>query len=213
MDSDQPDLARVAELRDRYDAHLLVDVAHDLGVLGKTGRGALEDGDLLSTPDLIVGSFSKVFASIGGFVAVRDVSLLRAIQGFSGSYTFSNYLIPPQIGAVSAAFDIAFSSEGQDRRRRVLSNVEMLRRLLAERGVATVGQPSAMAIALVGDEAHAREAYRTLLSSGVILNCIEFPAVRRGEARFRMQLTPNHEPESLTTVADAVASAVNLRPR
>lgn len=208
MDSDSPDLEEVVTLKDRFEAYLCVDIAHDFGVLGPTGRGALE-GELFKGVDAVVGSFSKTFASIGGFVSFRDVASLRAVQGFSGSYTFSNYLIPPQLGAVSSALDIAFSEEGQIRRAKVASNAAFLRQALIEHGIETTGRISPMVIVVVGDEMHARSAYRELLANEIILNCIEFPAVRRGAARFRIQLTPEHRRSDLQRAADAIASAIN----
>lgn len=208
MDSDIPDLARTIELCQQYEAHLLVDIAHDFGVLGSTGRGALENLGLLAKVDVVVGSFSKTFASIGGFASFKEVANQRAVQGFSGSYTFSNYLIPPQLGAISAALDIAFSEEGQTLRAAVLENARYLRDELAKNQIETLGALSPMVIAVVGDETTARTAYSNLLESGYILNCIEFPAVRRGAARFRIQLTPQHTHSDLRSAARAISEAV-----
>lgn len=168
----------------------------------------MEDEGLLASADVVIGSFSKTFASIGGFASFRELGGMRAVQGFSGSYTFSNYLIPPQIAAVQAALDIAFSDEGQELRRRVLLNSATFRDALEAHGVATVGRLSPMTIALVGDEGRARAAYRDLLKAGIILNCIEFPAVRRGEARFRVQLTPQHRSEDLIRAAEVIGTIV-----
>lgn len=206
MDSDAPDLAELCATARRFDAHTLIDVAHDLGVLGPDGRGLM--AGRYGEVDLVVGSFSKVFASIGGFVASGDINLIRALQGFSGSYTFSNFLIPPQIAAASRAFGIAFSPEGASLRETLLGHCRFLRDRLAENAILTHGVDSAMVIVQVGSEPAARAAYRDLLGEGIIVNCIEFPAVRKGEARFRIQLTPAHDRQMLAFAADRIAAAV-----
>lgn len=209
MDSDSPPIAELIREARRFDAHILADVAHDFGVLGSQGRGLLADNGGYGSVDLIIGSFSKVFASIGGFVSSNDLNLIRAIQGFSGSYTFSNFLIPPQIASVKAAVDIAFSPEGDQLRRQVLGSCQVFRSQLDELGIGTDGVDSAMAIIKVGDEHIARSAYRRILEKGVILNCIEFPAVRKKHARFRVQFTPRHRDEDLRQAAKIVASAID----
>ena len=212
MDSDAPPLREFVDIKREFDAHLLLDIAHDFGVLGTDGKGLAFDQIFYSDVDFIIGSFSKTFASIGGFFSTNEINLIRGVQGYSGSYTFSNYLIPPQIAAVSRAMDIAFSAEGDVLRRDVLENTRRLRGKLAEAGVETVGIDSAMVIVRVGEERAAREAYRELLNRGVILNCIEFPAVRRGDARFRLQLTPNHRASDIDRIAAEIAGVVPSCP-
>lgn len=208
MDSDTPDLEDFISTAREYEAHVLVDIAHDLGVLGKGGRGLLADHGGYASADIVIGSFSKVFASIGGFIASNDINLVRAIQGFSGSYTFSNFLIPPQIAAAQAAFDITFSPEGDAYRAQVLRACKTFRSLLEAQGLETYGLDSAMIILRVGNERTAREAYRRILNEGVIVNCIEFPAVRKGEARFRIQLTPQHTHDDLVFSAGVIAESI-----
>ncbi|WP_442756615.1 aminotransferase class I/II-fold pyridoxal phosphate-dependent enzyme [Methylocystis sp. JAN1] len=158
--------------------------------------------------DYVIGSFSKTFASIGGFLSTNCLASKRAVQGFSGSYTFSNYLLPSQLGAIDAALDIVFSEEGDALREKLLANTMFLRNALAENDVATIGRPSAMTIVLTGSDAAARLGYKHLLENGVVVNCVEFPAVRRGAARFRIQLTPQHDPDSIALIADGLASAL-----
>lgn len=208
MDSDSPNFKELIELKKEFDAYILLDIAHDFGCMGKEGRGVASEEILYSDIDYVIGSFSKTFASIGGFFATNCFPSKGAVQGFSGSYTFSNFLIPPQLGALNAAFDIVFSPEGERLRLSMLNNTLYLRELLEKHGVSTIGRPSAMTIVVVGSEAIARIAYKYLLEMGIIINCIEFPAVRRGEARFRMQLTPHHQPEEIEEIARGLATAL-----
>lgn len=205
MDSDGPNFQALLALKKKYECMLLLDVAHDFGCLGPSGTGLLAETASYIDVDYVIGSFSKTFASIGGFMASNDLSGVRAVQGFSGSYTFSNYLIPAQLGAINAALDIVFSAEGDDLRAKLIRNTERLRSLLLSEGIQTMGLPSAMTIVLAGSEARARLAYRSILQSGIVLNCIEFPAVRRGEARFRVQLSPKHTAEEIDAIGFSIS--------
>jgi 7-keto-8-aminopelargonate synthetase-like enzyme len=209
MDSDHPDFNRLLDACAEHSAFLMVDCAHDLGLLGPEGRGVLGEQGVLERVDFLVGSFSKSFACIGGFFATRGKGTAYQVRGFSGSYTFSNYLIPAQVAAVRAALGIISSAEGQRLREASIERCLYLRRALERRGVPSIGRPSAMVIVPIGSEAVARRAYRHCLELGVIVNCIEFPACRRGEARFRLQVTPRHTPRQLESAADIVAQAIH----
>ena len=208
MDSDSPDLLHLIEACREHNAYLMVDVAHDLGALGARGLGALEDHRVLSGIDCIIGSFSKTFASTGGFVGTRSRGTELYVRGFSGTYTFSNYLMPPQIAAVSEALRIVRSDDGENLRALTMANVLFLREALAAKGVELYGTPSPMVITRIGDERKARLVYRECLQNGVVLNCIEYPACRRGEARLRLQVTPNHSLEQLTKASEIIAASV-----
>lgn len=208
MDSDSPDLRGIVRLCRAFGARLLVDVAHDLGSLGPGGRGVLAEQGALADVDVLVGSFSKTFASIGGFVATRARGASYAIRAFSGTYTFSNYLVPSQVAAVRSALGIIDSDEGQHLRDQALSRARTLRDALTRSGVQTLGRVSPIVLAAVGPEPVARLAQRRCLETGVIVNSVEFPACRRGAARFRLQVGPRHDPAQLEAAARLVGEAL-----
>ena len=106
MDSDTPDLPRCRTLCHEYDATLVVDVAHDLGCLGKDGRGHIGMQNMLGKIDVVMGSFSKTFASNGGFVAFKSRAVKEYLRFYSSPTTFSNALSPVQAAIVLKAFDI-----------------------------------------------------------------------------------------------------------
>lgn len=208
MDSDCPDFGRMTDICADLDASLMVDVAHDLGILGEDGRGVLHEAGVLDKVAFLVGSFSKTFASIGGFFASRHRAPSYYVRGFSGSYTFSNYLVPSQVAAIAAALDIVMSGEGNALREQSLRNADVLRSALIASGIPVLGRVSAMVLPTIGMEPVARIAYRYCLEHGLILNNIEFPACRRGEARFRMQVTPMHTEQQLLAAASIVTDAL-----
>ena len=98
MDADCPDLPLMQHLCREYNATLLVDVAHDLGALGPNGTGSLGQQAMLGKVDLVMGAFSKTFASNGGFVASASRAVKRQLQLFAGPHLFSNALSPMQAG-------------------------------------------------------------------------------------------------------------------
>src|SRR5690606_38337021 len=110
-----------------FEALLMVDVAHDLGCLGPEGSGILGLQDTLGRVDIVMGSFSKTFASNGGFVASHRREVREYFRYMSPSNTFSNALLPVQLATVIAALKIVRSEEGAQRRQRLQKAVDALR--------------------------------------------------------------------------------------
>jgi hypothetical protein len=133
----------IQELCRAHGATLFVDCAHDLGALGSTGRGVLEEQGIVGGVDVLMGSFSKTFASNGGFVACNNPALKFGLRYNCGPSTFTNAMTPIQAAVVLAALAIVNSNEGAERRRRLLHNSERLRarpvvrQVLAEEGYRT----------------------------------------------------------------------------
>ena len=201
MDSDTPDLAALQELCHEFDATLVVDVAHDLGCLGKEGRGHVGMQNMLGKIDIIMGSFSKTFASNGGFVACKSRAVQEYLRFYSAPTTFSNALSPAQAATILRAFDIVDSMEGRVLRLELLANVISLRRELTEAGLGYYGDPSAIVCVKMGSEGLARLVSRQLPELGLVANLVEFPAVPKNAARIRMQVMANHSEQN---IADAV---------
>ena len=202
MDSDTPDLAGLQELCHEYNATLVVDVAHDLGCLGEDGRGHIGLQNMLGKIDIVMGSFSKTFASNGGFVACRSRAVKEYLRFYSSPATFSNALSPMQAATVLKAFELIETEDGKARREAMMSNVLRLRRTLAEAGLDYYGEPSAIVCVKMGTEGLARLVGRRLPAMGLLANLVEFPAVPKGAARFRMQVMANHTDDN---IRDAVA--------
>ncbi len=207
MDSDTPDLAALQALCRAHGATLLVDVAHDLGALGAGGGGALEEQGMIGLADIVMGSFSKSFASNGGFVASNSRSLKQTLRLFAGPLLFSNAMSPIQTAVVDTALGIVDGAEGAERRERLMANVLRLRGRLESLGFRMLGRPSAIVPVLVGDAALSRLATRHALENGALVNLVEYPAVARNASRWRLQVMADHAPEQLDRFADILANA------
>ena len=216
MHSDTPDIGALRAVCDAYGATLLVDCAHDLGCIGEDGLGHLGLQNMLGAADIIIGSFSKTFASNGGFVAVRDRASAEYLKYYSATHTFSNALSPAQCATVLKALEIVRSEEGVALRHKLMANVLYLREQMAKVGLETLGDPSPIVPVRVGTEALGRIASREFSARGGIANLVEYPAVPQGGARFRFQVMASHSYEDIDQVVrilDASLKAGDLEYR
>ncbi len=209
MDSDTPDLGAMQELCNAFGATLMVDVAHDLGALGTDGRGHIGIQGMLGKVDLVMGSFSKTFASNGGFVATNRRTIKEYLRYYSPSTTFSNALSPVQTAVIGKAFEIVGSEEGRVLRERLMRNVLNLRMQFAEAGLDVYGDPSAIVCAEVGAESVARMVSRRLPGLGLLANLVEYPAVAKGSARFRLQVMAGHSDDNIRHAVKSIKLAVD----
>lgn len=207
MDSDTPDLVGLQEICHEYNATLVVDVAHDLGNLGKDGRGHIGMQDMLGKVDVVMGSFSKTFASNGGFVAIKSRAVKEYLRFYSAPTTFSNALSPVQAATILKSFEIVDSLEGMVLRMELLNNVTSLRHKLTEAGLEYYGDPSAIVCVKMGSEGLARLVSRRLPDLGLVANLVEFPAVPKGAARIRMQVMANHSEDNIDNAVRILKTA------
>jgi len=207
MDSDTPDLAALQRLCHEFNATLVVDVAHDLGCLGEDGRGHIGMQNMLGKTDLVMGSFSKTFASNGGFVACKSRAVKEYLRFYSAPATFSNALSPAQAATVLKAFEIVDSAEGRALRAALMANVLNLRQELREADLDYYGDPSAIVCVKMGTEGLARLVSKQLVELGLIANLVEFPAVPKGAARIRMQVMANHSAQNIAQAVQVLKTA------
>lgn len=208
MHSDVPDFETMRALCDEYRATLLVDCAHDFGAMGRDGLGNLATAGMLDAADVLIGSFSKTFASNGGFVAVKGRAAAEYLKYFSATHTFSNALSPVQAATVSAAVDIIRSPEGAALREKLMDNILYLRERMGQAGLETLGEPSAIVPVRVGQEALGRLVSGILPRFGAIANLVEYPAVPRGDSRFRFQVMAGHTHDDVDKVVEALSQAM-----
>jgi 7-keto-8-aminopelargonate synthetase-like enzyme len=208
MDSDTPDLVTLQATCHEFGATLLVDVAHDLGALGPGGGGCIAMQGMLGKIDIVMGAFSKTFASNGGFVAVAARAVKRHLQLYAGPHMFSNALSPIQAAVVLECVNLVGSDEGDSLRADLLRNVETARQLLAAEQLHCMGIPSAIVPVLVGSEKVSRLVGKLLFEQSVFVNQVEFPGVPVGASRLRLQLMANHNVAQVRRAAPVIGNAV-----
>ena len=187
-----PDIRSLQAICKEYGATLLVDIAHDFGSLGPGGTGQIGLQGMLGEVDLVMGSFSKTFASNGGFVAMKTPQAKQFIQIYAGPWMFSNALSPVQAATVLEALRIVRSPEGDALRGRLLAASVAIRDEFEKGNIKCLGEPTAIVPTPVGAEAIGRIASWLVFRKGALVNLAEFPVVPMGASRFRIQMMANH---------------------
>jgi glycine C-acetyltransferase len=206
-DSEIADIAAMQALCDEFNASLLVNAAHDLGATGPGGRGVIGEQKLLGQVDLVMGSFSKAFASNGGFVACRSREVKEYLRFFASPCAHSSALSPIQAATIMKAFEIVEGPEGEALRQRLAGNVQSLRGQLTGAGLEIHGAPSPMVCVKMGEEGAARLVMRRLPEAGLIANLVEFPAAPKDQARLRLQVMAGHTSDNLRDATAGLADA------
>jgi len=191
MDGDQAPLAELIDLKRRYGAFLLVDEAHAIGAIGRTGRGICEEQGIDPAEiDIHTGSLSKGIPSSGGFVA-GSLALKIYIQHGSAPYIFSAAVSPANAAAILESLRIL--QEEPQHMERLRENTRILKEGLDELGFDTGASTTPIVPLLLGDEWRAyRWAQRLLLEHGIFVSAVTFPAVSPGQARLRLCATAKH---------------------
>jgi 8-amino-7-oxononanoate synthase len=202
MEGDLAPLPAIAALKARYGARLMVDDAHGLGVLGNEGRGTAEHFGVESDVDLLMGTFSKSLATVGGFVA-GEASVIEYIRHHARSGIFSAALPPPSAAAALEALSIL--EREPERRKQLWENTAYMKRELTRLGFDTGHSESPVIPLLVGEDLKAFRMVRRLHDEGVFVNCVISPAVPEGRAMLRTSYMATHTREHLDRSLDALA--------
>jgi 8-amino-7-oxononanoate synthase len=200
MEGDIVDLPEVVSLARKYHARVMVDDAHGIGVLGKTGRGTAEHFGLESEVDLIMGTYSKSLASIGGFISGEE-RVIHYIKHFARALIFSASPPPASVAAVSAALDII--EEEPERIERLWSNTWKMHNGLKSMGFEIGPTETPIIPILVGDDLKAFTMVMMLQEEGVFANVAVSPAVASGGALIRTSYMATHTDDQLDRVLNA----------
>lgn len=187
-------LPGLVELKRRYGARLIVDEAHATGVLGENGRGTGEHFGLEDEVDVIVGTFSKSFASVGGFMAA-DRAVVQYVKHHARPFIFTAALPAMQMAAALKALDI-METEPQHR-EQLWRNVAKLRSGMDSLGFDTMGSETPIVPVLVGPDELAMAFWRGLWDEGVFTTPALPPGVPNGQAIIRTSVNANHTNEQL----------------
>jgi len=200
MEGDIANLPDIVKLAKIYNARVMVDDAHSLGVLGKNGRGTAEHFGLESEVDIIMVTASKSLASIGGFIASRE-EVIHYIKHFARSLIFTASLPAPQVAAIDAALDII--QEEPERRQKLWKNTLKMKKGFQQMGYDTRDSETPIIPLIVGDDMIAFKMWRMLFDEGVFCSPVVSPAVPEGQALIRTSYMAIHTDDHLDTVLNA----------
>ncbi len=203
MEGDIINLPKLVEVSKRYGARVMVDDAHSVGVLGKGGRGTPEHFDLIDQVDIQMGTFSKSFASIGGFI-VADAKIINFVKHFSRELIFSASLPPSATAAVLKALEIIRTEP--ERREQLWKNTRKMHEGFRSLGYDIGETQTPIVPVLVGEDLDTFKFWKALLDNGVFTNPIISPAVAPGMALLRTSYTATHTDEHLDRVLDVFAT-------
>ncbi len=201
MEGDIVRLPEMVELADRYDASIMIDDAHATGVLGKNGSGTASHFGLTDKVDLIMGTFSKSLASLGGFIA-SDKDTINFIKHNSRSLIFSASMTPASAASVLAAIEIMVSEP-----ERISHLWEISRYALKgfrEMGFDTGKSESPIIPLFIRDNAKALTLTQLLLADGIFVNPVVSPAVPMNDCLIRYSLMATHTKEQVDMSIDKI---------
>jgi len=197
MEGDLANLPDIVRLAREYDARIMVDDAHGIGVMGEHGRGTAEHFGVEEDIDLIMGTFSKTFASLGGVGAGKEL-IIHYLKHVSRSLMFSASITPGNAAAVRAALEIV-KNEPQ-LRHRLWEITHKMKKGFNDMGFNTGQSETPIIPVYVGDDARTFNMCMSLHREGVFVNPVISPAVPPGQALIRASFMANHTDEQLDYV-------------
>ncbi|HVC34026.1 MAG TPA: aminotransferase class I/II-fold pyridoxal phosphate-dependent enzyme, partial [Chloroflexota bacterium] len=201
MEGDIANVPELVRLKKKFGVRLMIDEAHSVGVFGEGGRGVAEHFGLLDEVDVFTATFSKSFASIGGFVAA-DADVVYYIRHMARALLFSAALPPASTAAALAALNII--EQEPERRARLWENTRFLQNGLNELKFVTGKSESPVIPLIVGDEMRLATFWRGLFDGGVFTNAAVSPAVEPDRALIRTSLMATHTPVHLTRALEVM---------
>lgn len=212
MEGDVADVRTIVDLAKKYNASVMVDEAHGIGVFGEGGRGVCHHYGVSNDVDLIMGTFSKSFASLGGFIAT-DKEITNFLRHHSRAYIFTASITPASTAAAMKALDIMIAEPERQEHLWEITRlaIEGFRNMGCE-----IGKTSTPIIPLyIRDNNKTFAITRDLLQEGIFVNPVVSPAVAPHDTQIRFSLMASHTKEQLTTALEKIQKvfrAYNLIP-
>ncbi|UZJ37980.1 MULTISPECIES: aminotransferase class I/II-fold pyridoxal phosphate-dependent enzyme [Prosthecochloris] len=191
------ELPRLVELAKEYGARLLLDDAHAVGVIGRDGRGTPSEFNLVDQVDLMMGTFSKTFGSLGGYV-VGERDVINFIKHNASSLIFSASPTPASVAAVLTSLEILKSEP--ELIERLIVNTDYIRQGLAAEGFRLMPSRTAIVSVIIGDQMKTMVFWKRLFDAGVYVNAFIRPGVMPGHEALRTSFMATHEKEHLDKV-------------
>jgi len=200
MEGDITPLPEMVTLCKEFSARLMVDDAHASGVLGEHGEGTAAHFGLTDEVDLIMGTFSKSFASLGGFIA-GDANVIDYIKHSARPFIFSAAMTPASVGAALGSLDVMETEP--EHRKRLWATTHRMQAAYREMGFDVGASATPIIPIILGDEMLMFHFWRRLLEDGVFTNPVRPPATPPGRALLRTSYMASHTSEQMDFVLDA----------
>jgi 8-amino-7-oxononanoate synthase len=206
MDGDRAPLPELVQLKEQFDALLLLDEAHAVGVIGQNGRGLAAEENVGNCVDVQMGTLSKALGASGGYIC-GSRSLIEWLVNRARSFIYSTAPPPAIARAALAAVNFLSSSEGEERRLLLWERIRLIRKLLLPLTFHVSPSEdfgSAIFPWIVGDEQAALDLAAALKTEGFLVPAIRYPTVAKGSARLRITVTAAHEENQIRSLCEAI---------
>jgi len=204
MDGDIADLRTICALAERYDALVMMDDSHGVGVLGRGGRGTHEFCEVMGRVDIITGTLGKALGGAGGGYTSGRREIIELLRQRSRPYLFSNTLPPATVAAGLKALELIAS--GAAPRERLMENTRHFRQQTSAAGFTIRPGTHPIVPILLGEATLAQSMAEHLLAKGVYVIGFFYPVVPQGAARIRVQISAAHTREDLDFAVEALAA-------
>lgn len=200
MEGDLADLPSIVRLAKKYNTKIMVDDAHGIGVMGKNGRGTAEHFGVEEDVDLIMGTFSKSFASLGGFV-VGEKKIISYVKHFARSLIFSASITPASVATVLATLDVIETDT--ERRERLWQITEKMKSGFQAMGYNTGPTETPIIPVIIGNDELTFMLWKLLREGGIFTNPVIYPAVPKDQSLIRTSYSATHTDEELDIVLES----------
>ena len=206
MDGCRADIKALVELKNKYDAILVVDEAHSVGCMGETGAGLCEELGVLDEIDIIVSPLGKAFAANGGIIAASQ-TVVDYLVNKSRGFIYTTAGSPINCAAILAGLGIIKGEP--ERRKKLKENAEHLRLNLQMAGMDTMESTTHIVPVLIGKSFRAVEVSQKLFEEGFFVAAIRPPTVAKGTSRLRVSVQSDHSKEQIEKLAFTIQDAVH----
>ena len=201
MDGLVAPLDNICDLAEKYDALVMIDECHATGFIGKTGRGTLEEKNVMGRIDIITGTLGKALGGAMGGYTTGKKEIIEILRQRSRPYLFSNSLAPAIVGASIKVFELL--ENDTTLRDKLQKNTEYFKAGMKKAGFDIIDGESAIVPVMLYDAKLAQEMAQMLLEKGIYVIGFFYPVVPKDKARIRVQLSAAHEMEHLNQAIDA----------
>lgn len=207
MDGDIAPLPDILQLAKDYNAIVYLDDAHATGILGKNGRGVEDYFNVEGSCDIIMGTFTKAFGGVGGFI-VGSNDLIDYLKITSNTFIFTAPIPPPVVCGLLKSIEIVEKETW--RREKVIENADYLREKLRELKLDLGNSNTQIIPIIIGDEKKTMEASKMLLESNIFIPTARWPAVPKGKARLRITVTCEHTKGQINYLLENMEKIKNI---